>query len=171
MKIQNASHKQIICPLSYSGVSQGEGEAAASWHSYQRSDASHRHPAAVVPHLFDKVALSAKTWCNYDYTGTLLLKISPGWANKKIPLDLRLAEPVIKIQILFQRSWREYYEKKNRAATVIQSAWMSSLKRPPHQPGYGQLPSQPRLGRDRYTRHSAFAARVWNFSKEAVWWS
>lgn len=171
MKIQYAPHKQIICPLSYSGVPQGEGEAAALWHSYQGSDASHHHPAAVVPHLFDKVALSAKTWCNYDSTGTLPLKISPGRASKKIPLDLRVAEPIISIQILFQRSWREYYEKKNRAATVIQSAWMSSLKRPPLQPGYGQPPSQPRLGRDRYTCHSAFATRVLNFSKEAVWWS
>ncbi|TWW73671.1 Unconventional myosin-IXb [Takifugu flavidus] len=45
---------------------------------------------------------------------------------------------------IIQRSWREYYEKKNRAATVIQSAWVSCLKRSP-----GQPPSQPRLGRDR----------------------
>uniref|UniRef100_A0A674PFG0 Myosin IXB n=1 Tax=Takifugu rubripes TaxID=31033 RepID=A0A674PFG0_TAKRU len=44
---------------------------------------------------------------------------------------------------IIQRSWREYYEKKNRAATVIQSAWASCLKRSP-----GQPPSQPRLGRD-----------------------
>uniref|UniRef100_A0A674MSJ4 Myosin IXB n=1 Tax=Takifugu rubripes TaxID=31033 RepID=A0A674MSJ4_TAKRU len=63
---------------------------------------------------------------------------------------------------IIQRSWREYYEKKNRAATVIQSAWASCLKRSP-----GQPPSQPRLGRDRYTCHSAFAALVLNFSKEA----
>uniref|UniRef100_A0A674MAX8 Myosin IXB n=1 Tax=Takifugu rubripes TaxID=31033 RepID=A0A674MAX8_TAKRU len=62
---------------------------------------------------------------------------------------------------IIQRSWREYYEKKNRAATVIQSAWASCLKRSP-----GQPPSQPRLGRDRYTCHSAFAALVLNFSKE-----
>lgn len=165
MKIQNASHKQIICALSYSGVPQGEGEAAALWRSYQGSDASHHHSAAVVPHLFDKVALSPKTWCNYDYTGTLPLKISPGWASKKILLDLRVAEPV---KILLQRSWREYFEKKNRAAIVIQTAWESCMKRPP---GYGQPPSQPRLGRDRYTCNSAFAARVLNFSKEAVWWS
>ncbi|XP_056912075.1 unconventional myosin-IXb-like isoform X1 [Takifugu flavidus] len=48
---------------------------------------------------------------------------------------------------IIQRSWREYYEKKNRAATVIQSAWVSCLKRSP-----GQPPSQPRLGRDSLTK-------------------
>lgn len=31
---------------------------------------------------------------------------------------------------LLQQSWREFFEKKNKAATVIQTAWRSSLKRP-----------------------------------------
>lgn len=74
---QNKSYKRVMCFLSYLGVPQGEGEAAASWHSYQRSHASHHHPAAVVPFLLDTVALSAKTRRNYDYTGTVSLKISP----------------------------------------------------------------------------------------------
>ncbi|XP_032386688.1 unconventional myosin-IXb isoform X3 [Etheostoma spectabile] len=34
---------------------------------------------------------------------------------------------------IIQRSWREFYEKQNRAATVIQTAWRSSLKAPKHQ--------------------------------------
>ncbi|XP_035861012.1 unconventional myosin-IXb isoform X4 [Sander lucioperca] len=35
--------------------------------------------------------------------------------------------------MIIQRSWREFYEKQNRAATVIQTAWRSSLKTPKHQ--------------------------------------
>lgn len=55
----------------YSGVPQGEGEAAAPRHSQQRSDASHHHPAALVPGLSDKIALPAKERCHYDYTGII----------------------------------------------------------------------------------------------------
>ncbi|XP_029970832.1 unconventional myosin-IXb-like isoform X2 [Salarias fasciatus] len=35
--------------------------------------------------------------------------------------------------LLIQRCWREFYEKQNRAATVIQTAWRTSLKKPQHQ--------------------------------------
>lgn len=56
----------------YSGVPQGEGEAAAPRHSQQRSDASHHHPAALVPGLSDKIALPAKERCHYDHTGIIL---------------------------------------------------------------------------------------------------
>ncbi|KAM6918696.1 unconventional myosin-IXb-like [Xenentodon cancila] len=31
--------------------------------------------------------------------------------------------------LIIQRSWREFYEKHNRAATVIQTAWRSTLRR------------------------------------------
>lgn len=29
--------------------------------------------------------------------------------------------------LMFQRCWREFFEKHNRAATVIQTAWRSSM--------------------------------------------
>ncbi|XP_042353404.1 unconventional myosin-IXb [Plectropomus leopardus] len=34
--------------------------------------------------------------------------------------------------MIIQKCWREFYEKQNRAATVIQTAWRSSLKKPEH---------------------------------------
>ena len=55
----------------FQGVPQGEGEATASRCSKQRSDASHYHPAALVPCLSDKVALSTKERCIYDHTGAV----------------------------------------------------------------------------------------------------
>lgn len=55
----------------HSGVSQGEGKATASRCSQQRSNASHHHPAALVPGLFVKDALFAKEGCSYAYTGAI----------------------------------------------------------------------------------------------------
>ncbi|XP_039999529.1 unconventional myosin-IXb isoform X2 [Xiphias gladius] len=43
--------------------------------------------------------------------------------------------------VIIQRSWREFYENQNRAATVIQAAWKSSLKT-----------SKTRFGRDSLTK-------------------
>lgn len=61
-------------------------------------------------------------------------------------------------QFLFlQRSWREFFENQNRAATVIQTAWRTSLKRPNDQQedgGGDKKTSSNRPGRDRYTYHS-----------------
>ncbi|XP_034558738.1 unconventional myosin-IXb [Notolabrus celidotus] len=34
--------------------------------------------------------------------------------------------------MIIQRSWREFYEKQNKAATVIQTAWKTSLKKSKH---------------------------------------
>ena len=51
----------------------------------------------------------------------------------------------------FQRCWREFYEKQNRAATVIQTAWRSSLKRPQHEAEDDEKMSNTRPGRVRYT--------------------
>lgn len=56
-----------------SGVPQGEGEETTPRHSPQRSDASHRHPAALVPHLSDQVTLPAEKRCHHDYTGTIYI--------------------------------------------------------------------------------------------------
>uniref|UniRef100_A0A672ZLA6 Myosin IXb n=1 Tax=Sphaeramia orbicularis TaxID=375764 RepID=A0A672ZLA6_9TELE len=53
--------------------------------------------------------------------------------------------------LVIQRCWREFYEKQNRAATVIQSAWRSSLKNPKHYQEEEQGTSGTRTGRDRYT--------------------
>lgn len=61
----------VYASLSCSGVSQGEGETIAPRQSQQGSDATHNHPAALVPFLSSKVALSAQERCNYDYTGTV----------------------------------------------------------------------------------------------------
>ncbi|XP_061587393.1 unconventional myosin-IXb-like [Cololabis saira] len=36
--------------------------------------------------------------------------------------------------LLIQRSWREFYENHNRAATVIQAAWRTSLRRSQEEP-------------------------------------
>uniref|UniRef100_A0A7N8YGX3 Myosin IXb n=1 Tax=Mastacembelus armatus TaxID=205130 RepID=A0A7N8YGX3_9TELE len=58
---------------------------------------------------------------------------------------------------IIQRSWREFYEKENRAATVIQTAWRSSQKRSKHiemEDDKGK--STTRLGRDRYTYHCIY---------------
>ncbi|XP_026169113.1 unconventional myosin-IXb isoform X2 [Mastacembelus armatus] len=54
---------------------------------------------------------------------------------------------------IIQRSWREFYEKENRAATVIQTAWRSSQKRSKHiemEDDKGK--STTRLGRDSLTK-------------------
>lgn len=50
---------------------------------------------------------------------------------------------------LFQRSWREFFEKKNKAATVIQTAWRSSLKRPKEGQKNDDDASDSRPGRSR----------------------
>ncbi|XP_073346792.1 unconventional myosin-IXb isoform X2 [Pagrus major] len=50
--------------------------------------------------------------------------------------------------MLIQRCWREFYEKQNRAATVIQTAWKSSLKRPQHETEDDKKTSNTRPGRD-----------------------
>ncbi|XP_041804694.1 unconventional myosin-IXb isoform X2 [Chelmon rostratus] len=50
--------------------------------------------------------------------------------------------------MIIQRSWREFYEKQNRAATVIQAAWRISLKRSEHEKEDGEKTSKPRPGRD-----------------------
>lgn len=50
---------------------------------------------------------------------------------------------------LFQRSWREFFEKKNKAATVIQIAWRSSLKRPSEGQENDKDASDSRPGRSR----------------------
>ncbi|XP_076004368.1 unconventional myosin-IXb isoform X2 [Genypterus blacodes] len=51
--------------------------------------------------------------------------------------------------MLIQRSWREFYEKHNRAATVIQSAWRSSLKKQAYEreKESGKEPSKTQRGR------------------------
>lgn len=46
---------------------------------------------------------------------------------------------------LIQRCWREFYEKQNRAATVIQTAWRTSLQRSDSEP---EEKDSPRPGRD-----------------------
>ncbi|XP_068197135.1 unconventional myosin-IXb [Antennarius striatus] len=51
--------------------------------------------------------------------------------------------------MIIQRSWRDFYEKKNKAATVIQSAWRSSLKQVPHNEDDRNTT---RLGRDNLTK-------------------
>lgn len=50
---------------------------------------------------------------------------------------------------LFQRSWREFYEKQNQAATVIQMAWRTSLKRSSEEHKQDEESSASRQGRDR----------------------
>uniref|UniRef100_A0A8D3BN83 Unconventional myosin-IXb-like n=1 Tax=Scophthalmus maximus TaxID=52904 RepID=A0A8D3BN83_SCOMX len=55
--------------------------------------------------------------------------------------------------VTIQRSWREFYENQNRAATVIQSAWRSSLKKSKQREKEDENVSKARLGRDRYTNH------------------
>ncbi|XP_030259724.1 unconventional myosin-IXb isoform X2 [Sparus aurata] len=50
--------------------------------------------------------------------------------------------------MIIQRSWREFYENQNRAATVIQTAWRSSLKRPQHEAEDDEKMSNTRPGRD-----------------------
>uniref|UniRef100_A0A672IFN1 Unconventional myosin-IXb-like n=1 Tax=Salarias fasciatus TaxID=181472 RepID=A0A672IFN1_SALFA len=53
--------------------------------------------------------------------------------------------------LLIQRCWREFYEKQNRAATVIQTAWRTSLKKPQHQHETQDKETlQIRPGRERY---------------------
>ncbi|XP_036939021.1 unconventional myosin-IXb isoform X1 [Acanthopagrus latus] len=49
--------------------------------------------------------------------------------------------------MIIQRCWREFYEKQNRAATVIQTAWRSSLKRPLHEAEDDEKMSNTRPGR------------------------
>lgn len=58
----------------------------------------------------------------------------------------------LRISDAFQRSWRGFYENQNKAATVIQTAWRTSLKRSSHKKGDNE--SKTRLGRDRYTYHN-----------------
>ncbi|CAJ1072681.1 unconventional myosin-IXb-like isoform X1 [Xyrichtys novacula] len=52
--------------------------------------------------------------------------------------------------LLIQRSWREFYEKQNKAATVIQTAWRTSVKRTnyPHENEDEEETSKARPGRD-----------------------
>ncbi|KAM9322226.1 unconventional myosin-IXb isoform 2-T2 [Pholidichthys leucotaenia] len=52
--------------------------------------------------------------------------------------------------MIIQRSWREFYEKQNKAATVIQTAWKSSLKKPKHEHEEQNEGCQPR--RDSWTK-------------------
>uniref|UniRef100_A0A8C6UZG9 Myosin IXb n=1 Tax=Neogobius melanostomus TaxID=47308 RepID=A0A8C6UZG9_9GOBI len=52
---------------------------------------------------------------------------------------------------LIQRCWREFYEKRNRAATIIQMAWRTSLDRAESQQ---EERGSTRPGRDRYHYHS-----------------
>ncbi|XP_069013900.1 unconventional myosin-IXb isoform X2 [Embiotoca jacksoni] len=54
--------------------------------------------------------------------------------------------------LIIQRSWREFYENENRAATVIQMAWKSSLKRSKQQQEKGDGKSNTRPGRDSLTK-------------------
>uniref|UniRef100_A0AAQ4RH87 Myosin IXb n=1 Tax=Gasterosteus aculeatus aculeatus TaxID=481459 RepID=A0AAQ4RH87_GASAC len=54
--------------------------------------------------------------------------------------------------MLIQRNWREFYENQNRAATVIQTAWKSSLKKSKHQREKESNGSENRLGRDSLTK-------------------
>lgn len=58
-------------PFFQSGVSQGEGKAAAPRCSQQGSDALHCHPPALVPSLFVKAALLAKEGCSLFNTGNI----------------------------------------------------------------------------------------------------
>ncbi|XP_047446077.1 unconventional myosin-IXb isoform X2 [Mugil cephalus] len=51
--------------------------------------------------------------------------------------------------MLIQRSWREFYEKQNRAATVIQTAWRSSLIEIHNE---DEEESEARTGRDSLTK-------------------
>uniref|UniRef100_A0A665TPJ3 Myosin IXb n=1 Tax=Echeneis naucrates TaxID=173247 RepID=A0A665TPJ3_ECHNA len=53
--------------------------------------------------------------------------------------------------VIIQRSWREFYEKQNRTATVIQAAWRTSLTRSDEEKD--EQTSTTRLGRNRYTYH------------------
>ncbi|XP_058504167.1 unconventional myosin-IXb isoform X3 [Solea solea] len=53
--------------------------------------------------------------------------------------------------VLIQRNWREFYEKQNQAASVIQTAWKTSLKRPNRQPE-DEESSKSRHGRDRLSK-------------------
>ncbi|XP_045907554.1 unconventional myosin-IXb-like isoform X2 [Micropterus dolomieu] len=52
--------------------------------------------------------------------------------------------------MIIQRSWRGFYENQNRAATVIQTAWRSSLKSK-HQHEDDEKTSTPQPGRDSFT--------------------
>ncbi|XP_068593676.1 unconventional myosin-IXb isoform X2 [Cebidichthys violaceus] len=56
--------------------------------------------------------------------------------------------------MIIQRNWREFYENQNRAATVIQTAWRSSLKKSKHQHKTedDKNASETRLGRDSLTK-------------------
>ncbi|XP_063742603.1 unconventional myosin-IXb isoform X2 [Eleginops maclovinus] len=49
---------------------------------------------------------------------------------------------------IIQRSWREFYENQNRAASVIQTAWRTSLKKHHHETE-GENTPENRLGRER----------------------
>ncbi|XP_054482584.1 unconventional myosin-IXb isoform X2 [Anoplopoma fimbria] len=56
--------------------------------------------------------------------------------------------------LLIQRSWREFYENQNQAATVIQTAWRTSLKKSKHQheKGDDKNTSKTQPGRNRSTK-------------------
>ncbi|XP_018533370.1 unconventional myosin-IXb isoform X2 [Lates calcarifer] len=56
--------------------------------------------------------------------------------------------------MIIQRSWREFYENQNRAATVIQTAWRSSLKKSKQKCENKDDEKTPgaRLGRDSFTK-------------------
>lgn len=51
------------------GVSEGERETATPWCAQQGSDASHHHPAALVPLLPDKDTLPAQERRRHAHTG------------------------------------------------------------------------------------------------------
>ncbi|KAM7400316.1 hypothetical protein PAMA_004827 [Pampus argenteus] len=53
--------------------------------------------------------------------------------------------------MIIQRSWREFYENQNRAATVIQTAWRSSLKKHQNKMEGDEKTSNTRPGRDSLT--------------------
>ncbi|XP_016897954.1 unconventional myosin-IXb isoform X3 [Cynoglossus semilaevis] len=54
--------------------------------------------------------------------------------------------------VTIQRSWREFYEKQNQAATVIQMAWRTSLKRSSEEHKQDEESSASRQGRDSLTK-------------------
>ncbi|XP_044076946.1 unconventional myosin-IXb isoform X2 [Siniperca chuatsi] len=54
--------------------------------------------------------------------------------------------------MIIQRSWRGFYENQNRAATVIQTAWRSSLKKSKQQHEDAEKTSKAQPGRDSFTK-------------------
>ncbi|TDH05911.1 hypothetical protein EPR50_G00127270 [Perca flavescens] len=73
--------------------------------------------------------------------------------------------------MIIQRSWREFYEKQNRAATVIQTAWRSSLKTPKHQQETegDENTAKTRPGRDSSTKKEFKRQHKVEFSPNMTW--